>query len=237
MQRIILQAGPNANCPLFLSRLTTVATFLLPKLPHFTEIRSQPSAVLTCGQTRRSEMAHSAAFPCECRAMLQSYSGRNDGTAAVVPLTLFTAVSLYDLFLYASLFSPVRATCPANLVLFVFITWVIPGMENSSPNLWVTAASLHHKRSTIQHKITINRENVFELAFSVNANWLFCNVNYESQNLLVTIRENLAGGLKMLLTLPGLQSNCRASGSKMAHTTIQFLIRQSEALHISSNFR
>ena len=41
-------------------------------------------------------------------------------------------------FLYASLFSHVRATCPANLVFFVFMTWVIPGMENSSPNLWVT---------------------------------------------------------------------------------------------------
>jgi len=63
MQRIILQVGPKANCPLFLSRLTTVATFLLPKLPHFTEIRSQPSAVLTCGQTQRNEMAHFAAFP------------------------------------------------------------------------------------------------------------------------------------------------------------------------------
>lgn len=95
MQRIILQVGPNANCPLFLSRLTTVAKFLLPKLPHFKQIRSQPLAVLTSGQTRRSEMARVAAFPCEYRAKLQSSSGRNDALKlSFRPLTLFTAVSL-----------------------------------------------------------------------------------------------------------------------------------------------
>ena len=33
MQRIILQVGPNANCPLFLSRLTTVAKFYYQNSP------------------------------------------------------------------------------------------------------------------------------------------------------------------------------------------------------------
>jgi hypothetical protein len=67
-------------------------------------------------------MAQFAAFPCECRAMLQSSSGRNDGTAAVVPLTLFTAVFLYDRIF--TRFSILSCACymPANLAFFVFIT-------------------------------------------------------------------------------------------------------------------
>lgn len=156
------------------------------------------------------------------------------------PLTLFTAVSLlYVVWPIFIRFSILFYACymPRQPRLLFFITWVIPGMENSSPNLRVPAASLHHKRSTIQHKIRINRENFFELAFSVNANWLFCSVNYEGQNILVTIREHLAVGLKRLHSSAGLQSNWRANGIKMTHTIIPFLIRQLEAVHISSNFR
>ena len=95
MQIIILQVGPNANCPLFLFRLTTVPKFFLPKLPHFKQIRSQPSAVLNVAR-------HGAA---EWRILQRflAYAERNYRVPVAEttplrlsfrPLTLFTAVSL-----------------------------------------------------------------------------------------------------------------------------------------------
>jgi len=79
-------------CPFNYSR----KLFITKTPPQFTEIRSQPSAVLTCGQTRRSEMAHLQLFLANAERCYRFPAGETTALRAVVPLTLFTAVSLYD---------------------------------------------------------------------------------------------------------------------------------------------